>query len=107
MRHTLSSKADWSDRWITPSKLFRVQLGTGDKHTQTRPEIRSRETERLRRTSGTICNWRLTIIQGLEVSDELDVLVHGGLFGVDGPSEHVAAELELIFCWCLKEDEKR
>lgn len=52
MRHTLSSKADWSDRWITPSKLFRVQLGTGDKHTQTRREIRSGET-RLGRTSGT------------------------------------------------------
>lgn len=55
MRHTLSSKADWSDRWITPSKLFRVQLGTGDERTRTRPEIRSRETETLRQTSGTIC----------------------------------------------------
>ena len=28
MKQTLSSKARGSDRWITPSKPFRVQLGT-------------------------------------------------------------------------------
>lgn len=35
---------------------------------------------------------KLTIIQGLEVSDELDVLVHRGRFRVNRPSEHVATE---------------
>lgn len=30
MRHTLSSKAEWSDRGITPSKPLRAQLGTGE-----------------------------------------------------------------------------
>lgn len=40
----------------------------------------------------------LTIIQGLEVSDNLDIFIHGRLLGVDGPSEHVATKLQLIFC---------
>lgn len=39
----------------------------------------------------------LTIIQGLEVSDELDVLVHGRVLGVYRTPEHVATELELVF----------
>lgn len=30
IRQTLSLKAEWRDRWITPSKLFWVQLGTGE-----------------------------------------------------------------------------
>jgi len=33
MKHTLSSKAGLSDRWITPSKPLRVELGTKDKKT--------------------------------------------------------------------------
>lgn len=35
----------------------------------------------------------LTSVERLEIADELDVLVDGRLFGVDGAPEHVAAEL--------------
>lgn len=64
-------------------------------NTDTTDEFRAKET-RLRPFLHASA-W-LTIIQGLEVSDELDVFVHRRLFGVDGASEHVAAELQLIFC---------
>jgi len=49
-------------------------------------------------SSRFISEEELTIIQGFEVSNELDIFIHRGLFGVNCPSKHVATELQLILC---------
>lgn len=46
----------------------------------------------------------LTSVERLEVPDKLDVLIDGRLLGVDGAPEHVAAELQLVFCYKEKEN---
>lgn len=40
----------------------------------------------------------LTSVEGLKVSDELDILINGRLFRVDRAPEHVATELQLVLC---------
>lgn len=40
-----------------------------------------------------------TVAERLEVPDELDIFVDGCFFRVNGPSEHVAAELHVVLSW--------
>lgn len=46
--------------------------------------------------------WKRTIVEGFKVANEFDVFIDGRFFGVDGPSQHVAAELHVIFSWRTK-----
>lgn len=43
-----------------------------------------------------------TIVEGFEVANEFDIFIDRRFFGVDGPSQHMAAELHVIFCCRVK-----
>lgn len=45
-----------------------------------------------------IMNW-LTIVKRLEVADEFYIFINRRFFGVDGPSQHMAAELHVVLSW--------
>lgn len=43
-----------------------------------------------------------TVIERLEVADELNIFINRGFFGVNGPSQHMTAELHVILSWRQK-----
>lgn len=43
-----------------------------------------------------------TVIERLEVADELNIFINRGFFGVNGPSQHMTAELHVTLSWRQK-----
>lgn len=44
-------------------------------------------------------NDKPTIVEGFEVSYKFDIFIDRCFFWVDGPSQHMTAELHVIFSW--------
>lgn len=42
---------------------------------------------------------RHTVVERLEVANEFNIFIDGGFFGVNCPSQHMAAELHVVLSW--------
>lgn len=114
-KHTWSSNAGCKDLCITPASPFLVILGTAKYRAES-------HKERTVNTANSTFWWNLTlnvidltivclakrsferrtVVEGFEVANEFHIFIDRRSFGVDGPSQHMAAELHVIFSWRTK-----